>query len=365
MRIAVIEHSGAGDYADYISSVLDEAARQHDYQIKSWSNSVPAFQQQIATDAIIYIYIESTSALLLNWLYHVKIPSILKKIKAEIVLDLNGIASAKIKIPQLVAASASFFYNDVKQFTGIEKYALKNLQATQKNAGTVIGWLAQKAKEDNSFHTEKTLLLPFTAPEVFRTFEWHEKIMVKAQHAENKDFFVAVIEDNAIDDFVLLLQAFSKFKKWQQSNMQLLVFPKYESLGGDIYDKHSTYKFRDDVRLLKDIEEKDLAAIIASAHSFIHVSAHRPQMLTIAVAMQCSLPVISFRDEAVKEYAGDAVLFAAEKSARALGDAIIQLYKDENLYAQLKQHAQQQSLLLNRKACEESLWNLLQSPARI
>jgi hypothetical protein len=57
MRIAVIEHSGAGDYADYISSLLDEAAKQHDYQIKSWSNSVPAFQQQIAADAIIlYLY---------------------------------------------------------------------------------------------------------------------------------------------------------------------------------------------------------------------------------------------------------------------------------------------------------------------
>jgi glycosyltransferase involved in cell wall biosynthesis len=143
--------------------------------------------------------------------------------------------------------------------------------------------------------------------------------MVKAQHADNKEFFVAVIEDNAIDDFVLLLQAFSKFKKWQQSNMQLLVFPKYESLGEDIYEKHTTYKYRDDVRLLKDIEEKELAAIIASAHSFIHVSANRPQMLTIAVALQCSLPVISFQDEAVKEYAADAVLFAAEKNGGGVG----------------------------------------------
>jgi len=294
MRIAVIEHSGAGDYADYISSVLDEAARQHDYQIKSWSNSVPAFQQQIAADAIIYIYIESISALLLNWLYNVKIPSILKKIKAEIVLDLDGVASSKIKIPQLVAASASFFYDDPKQLNNIENYAHKKLHLTEKTATKIISWLDKKADENNSLNTENTFLLPFTAPEVFRTFEWHEKIMVKAQHADNKDFFVAVIEDNTIDDFVLLLQAFSKFKKWQQSNMQLLVFPKYESLGGDIYEKHTTYKYRDDVRLLKDIEEKELAAIIASAHSFIHVSAHRPQMLTIAVAMQCSLPVISF-----------------------------------------------------------------------
>lgn len=363
MRIAVIEHSGAGDYADYISSLVDEAATQHDYQIKSWSNSVPAFQQQIAEDAIIYIYVESTSPLLLNWLYSVKIPSILKKIKAEKVLDLNGIASSKIKIPQLVAASNAFFESEVKQLSNIEKYALKNLKHTQQKANSIISWVAQKPGGDTTFNPGKTTVLPYAAPEIFKTFEWHEKIMVKAQHADNKEFFIAVIEDNAVDDFVLLLQAFSKFKKWQQSNMQLLVFPKYENLGSEIYEKLTTYKYRDDVRLQKDVEEKELAAIIASASAFIHIPAKRPQLLIIAVVLQCSLPIISFKDDAVKEYAGEAALFCTERTASALGDAIIQLYKDENLQAQLKQKAQQQSLLLNRKECETRLWELLQNPA--
>jgi hypothetical protein len=95
---------------------------------------------------LFYIYIESTSALLLNWLYNVKIPSILKKMKAEMVLDLNGIASAKIKIPQLVAAGNAFFYSEPKQLNSIENYALKKNRHTEKAATEIIGSLDKKGK---------------------------------------------------------------------------------------------------------------------------------------------------------------------------------------------------------------------------
>ena len=107
--------------------LIDEMAKQNNYQIKTWSNSVPAFQQQVADDAVIYIYIESTSPVLLNWLYKVKIPSILKKTKAEIVIDLNGIASDKIKIPGQLVAGAPFLFNkDAKKLSSIERFAFKN-----------------------------------------------------------------------------------------------------------------------------------------------------------------------------------------------------------------------------------------------
>src|SRR5690242_19357201 len=102
MRIAAIEHAESGDYTEYIFSLIQEKARQHNYQVKAWSYSVPVSQQRITADSVIFISFESNSQFSLNWLYKVKIPSILKKVKADIVIDLNGIASGKIKIPQLI-----------------------------------------------------------------------------------------------------------------------------------------------------------------------------------------------------------------------------------------------------------------------
>jgi hypothetical protein len=363
MRIAVIEHVGSGDYAEYISSLLNETAQEHNYQIKSWSNSVPAFQQQISTDALIYIYIESTSPVLLNWLYSVKIPSILKKTRAQIVIDLNGIASTKIKLPQIICIGQSFFYKDGKLLNGIEKFASKQL-AESLGISKSICYSKQRLQELSKTNTSLHQAIPFSSPDIFRKFEWHEKMMTKAQQAGNNEFFVAVIEDDVADDFVLLLQAFTKFKKWQQSSMRLMVLPKYETLGDEIFQKHTTYKYREDVMLLNDADERLVADIVASAYAFIHVAPVAPHLLALATALKCSLPVISFEDADAKEYAGDAVLFAAEKTAAALGDIIIKLYKDENLQTQLKEKAQEQSVLLGRKECADNLWQLLEQAGR-
>jgi glycosyltransferase involved in cell wall biosynthesis len=362
MRIAVIEHAEAGDYAEYISSLINEKAAEHNYQIKTWSNSVPAFQQQVAADAVIYIYIESTSPLLLSWLYNVKIPSILKKTKAEIVIDLNGVASAKIKIPQYIIAADFIFNHEKQQLTSLEKFAVKHLNESVKNAGNIFAYTKRNLNagglKQDALHS-----ILFSAPAIFKTYEWHDKLMIKAQHADNKEYFIAVIEDDAVNDFVLLLQAFSKFKKWQQSNMQLLILPKYEVLGAAITEKHKTYKYREDVRLIENIEEKTIAAIFASTYALVHVTENKPHLLILSIAMQCSLPVISFIDNDVSEYAAGAVLFCTEKNADALGNTIIQLYKDENLHTQLKQKAQQQAVILNREVFANKLWQLLETAA--
>lgn len=102
MRIAVVQHVGAGYYSEYLSSLIDEAAADAGYQIKTWSNSIPVFNQHIAEDAVVYIYIENAGVFTLKWWYAVKLPSILKKIKAQAVVDLNGITSSA-KLPYFIA----------------------------------------------------------------------------------------------------------------------------------------------------------------------------------------------------------------------------------------------------------------------
>jgi len=358
MRIAVIEHSGSGDYAEYIYSLIDEKAKQGNYLLKTWSNSVPAFQQQIEDDSIIYINIESNSSFILNWLYDVKIPSILKKTRAEIVIDLNGVASNKIKIPQLIIADQFLFKKDKDNLTGIEKFALKNLHQSIKLAKNVLTYSSNKFTDTDSFKENVLQYIPFAAPDIFKVFEWHDKLMVKANHADNKEYFLAVFDENDVDNFVLLLQAFTKFKKWQQSNMQLLILPKYETFGTDILQKHKTYKYRDDVRLLEEIGERQMAAIFASASAFIHVDAVMPNLLMIATALKCGLPIISFVSDNIKEYAGNAGFYYTENNFDSIGNAIIQLYKDENLQLQLREEAQKRSEILNRSECINKLWQL-------
>jgi glycosyltransferase involved in cell wall biosynthesis len=187
--------------------------------------------------------------------------------------------------------------------------------------------------------------------------------MIKAQQADNKEYFIAVLEDEAEENFVTVLKAFTRFKNWQQSSMQFLILPKYEAFSNNIRQKLQKYVHRQDVRLLEDLEENQIASVLASAYAMVLMWTSQPDLVVLTAALQCCLPVISPRDNDVKEYAGNAALYLNDTSVETLGNALIRLYKDEALHAQLKEACKESSSLLSRNEYEPRLWKLLQTAA--
>jgi len=57
----------------------------------------------------------------------------------------------------------------------------------------------------------------------FRPLGWEEKESVKAGYADGREYFLFVGGIHPRKNLLNLLKAFSLFKKWQKSNMKLLV----------------------------------------------------------------------------------------------------------------------------------------------
>ena len=364
MRIAVIQHVRAGYYSDYLSILLDEIGAKNNYQVKTWSNSIPAFKQQISDNSIVYILAESAGAFALKWWYTRKLKSILNKLKPAVVIDLNGLSN-KAKPSQVAVLDQVLLNKNTEALNVINNLALKKLKQTInhiKLAVTYSKYSAEKLSIQFSAG-KKTRVIHFTAPDNFRKFEWHEKIMIKAMHADNNEYFISVLNDDAFDDFTLLLRGFSAFKKWQQSNMKLILLPKHEVFDERIHEKLKKYKHRDDVNLVESLDEIALVSIFASAHSLIHFSSGFTDLMILSIALKCAVPVISFKDDEVEEYLKAAAYYTTERSAEALSNALINLYKNEDLQLQLREAAEKQALLFNRENIRTELWQLLETAA--
>ncbi len=361
MRIAVVQHIHTGYYSEYLSSLIDEAAAAANYQIKTWSNSIPVSNQFISEDSVVYIIIESTGIVALKWWYAAKLPSVLKKIKANVVIDLNGLSSSA-KIPQLIAIDQTIPAQKKQAVNTISKLADKNLEHSIQSAQNIIVYSENKSAALVKNDIKNRLqVIRFSAPENFRKFEWHEKIMIKAMQADNNDYFLSVLKDDDENNFTLLLRAFTKFKKWQQSNMKLLLLPKYEAFDKIIHEKLKTYKYREDVKLLENLDETQLVQVVASAHSFIHISSAFADLMVLSIALKCALPIITDKNADIEEYLNSCAFYINKKLEEFLGEALITLYKDENLHAQLKEAAEKQCLFLNREESKSKLWQLLQT----
>ena len=82
--------------------------------------------------------------------------------------------------------------------------------------------------------------------------------------------------------------------------------------------------------------------MVASAHSFIHISSAFADLMVLSIALKCALPIITDNNADVQEYLNSAAYYMNKKSEEFLGDALINLYKDENLHEQLKAEAEKQ-----------------------
>jgi glycosyltransferase involved in cell wall biosynthesis len=91
--------------------------------------------------------------------------------------------------------------------------------------------------------------------------------------------------------------------------------------------------------------------------------AAHPDLVVLTAALQCSLPVISLNNPDVLEYAGDAAVYVDDETVDALSAAMIQLYKDEDLHARLKEAGKNRGALLNRNEYEMRFWRILETAA--
>lgn len=361
MRIAVLHHHEdlSNDFAAYLSALLDDTADEYGYAVKDYEQLLRFREPLSAVDSLLHIVIPASKRFPLKYWYNAKLPRIIKKYGIEKVLCTYGIPVGS-NVRQLLVFPDKDLFDHTHHKLVWQQFFAKRLPKVTGKAATIISYSTaaeETLKTVTGIGEEKIFLMPYTVNELFKPMEWHDKLYIKSRFAENKEYFVAVLPDNDEKMFTGLLKAFSKFKKWQQSNMQLLLLPKEEGFSSAIGNKLDTYKFRNDVKLINDAEPKETADIIAASYAMLHFSQKDPDLWPVAAALQSAIPVIGFNNSSIREYCEAAGIFA--DNGDAFGEQLILLYKDESLRGRMSDTALEQAKKYNRKERAAAFWQLL------
>jgi len=370
MRIAVIHHTGVldNDYGFYISDLLSEYAEWLGYDVQLLNDFLSLNKSSLPENAVIGIDIKAKSGFGLRWWYNTKLPSILKKIKADVVINLNGICSTSVTLPQILAIPDITFLEDAtKAKAAWQKLVIKNIKAYCSTASSVFTYSTHAAGVIEKITTGRKgsiHVVPYTAGKQYVEWGWHDKTLTKAEFADNKEFFICRQDDKNEESWFTILRAFSKFKKWQQSSMKLFLIPKHGIVPLNVADRLTSYKYRDDVRLLDDVSEKDESSLTGSAYALIHLPGNDADLLPIAEALQCGLPFITAPTGSLKEYAADTGLYIPGTGHEELGDAIIDVYKNEDKRTQVIESIRTKAIEFNRDAVARSLWEITENAVK-
>ncbi|MEX6690736.1 glycosyltransferase [Danxiaibacter flavus] len=365
MRIAVIKQTGESEdvsYQNYVADIIVSIQQKHGYKLLNYSSLNK--KEALPENAIVMFECDQQSQITLQWWYEISLPSIVKKTGIDLLIHLNGCLSLSVKQPQIlfIPAIDLLLQPAEKKALPQQIYSKKKLRDFVEKAVSVIVYsefarniVMEHAAPDTRVH----VLIP-SASAAFKPVEWEEKEQVKHKLTEENEYFIAMKKMNNEEELILLLKAFSVFKKWQQSSMKLLL-QSGELLETDTWkEKLASYKYRKDVKVL-NAYDGELSTNLACSYAGIHLSSHDGHVQPLVEAMQCEIPVITNPLNSFKEIAGESALYQENDDAEVLGHNLVRMYKNEQMRNMLIYNARLMITHYNYNSAVNDMTNIIEA----
>ena len=267
--------------------------------------------------------------------YNIAAPAALSKYKPDVWVNPYGFCSTSSSIPQILMVHDLAYIHYPKSIAWHQYLYYKWFTPSFIKKAASILTVSNFSKQDLIKHFPKaankiSTLYP-AARKGFQPISWEEKSQDKDSYSDGREYFLFVGGVHPRKNLLNLLKAFSLFKKWQKSNMKLLVAGRMAWQYQDLLEKIKTYKYREDLVLLGALEETQLTRISASAYALVYPSFFEGFGMPIVEAMQSGVPVIASNTSSMPEVGADAALYADPNDPDAIAQQMLLLYKDEKL----------------------------------
>lgn len=293
--------------------------------------------------------------------YDLSLPSMAKKIKADVVFSPDGFCSLRTKIPQVLAIHDLAFRHFPDGIGPVyRRFYTHYTPAFIRKAKHIIT-VSEFSKEDIIMHYPhakgKISVIYNAADPSFTPLNWEEKEKVKKQHTNGFDFFLYAGAIHPRKNLINLLKGFSWFKNRHKSNIKLV-------LAGRAWDEPSfseqllRYKFKEEVIHLGYIPDPMMHKLMASAYALVYPSYWEGFGLPALEAMQSGTPVICSNTSSLPEITQGAAIYCDPHDPEAFGKAMGLLYKDEEHRAQLIRAGLERARMFTWENSAKAAWEV-------
>ncbi len=277
--------------------------------------------------------------LLWTWWYDWRIPSVLKRFRADLFVSPDGIASLRTSVPQCLVVHDLAFLGERDWFQGtIRRFYVRQMPKFLRKVNQVatVSETSRRALvERYGLSSEKVDVVYSAAKPVFRPIGEEEKMTIKTKFTEGKEYFLFIGAIHPRKNLITLLKAFSLFKKRQQSSFKLVLAGRVAWRSGKFEQLLSTYKYRSDVVLTDYVPLDSLVQLTGAAYALVYPSLYEGFGVPVLEAMQSDVPVITSAATSMQEIAGEAALYADPTDPAALAEQLNRIYIDEGLRRRL------------------------------
>jgi len=324
---------------DFIVETFFLLAKQHPVHRFIIIGDQKSAEQYSNIETIIVKPLSKNAVLRKIW-WDIKLPAILKKVKADLFLSFHDACSLTAVIPQLM------IIQDLERARKAHIKKAKLLVVSSRS-------MKKKLIEKFEIEEEKITAIYPSANKMYKIINEQEKEAVKNKYSEDKEFFLFSGIIPGEKNFIDLLKSFSHFKKRQQSSFKLLIIDSSNSFFGKSLEG---YKYRSDVKVIDIKDKHEEALITASAYAVVLPFNTNEDMVAGINATRSGVPVIAVKNSIINEAFGDAALYSETEATKDVGEKMMQVYTDENYRTRLIEKGKQVAGKYTSEKGAELLW---------
>ena len=229
---------------------------------------------------------------------------------------------------------------------------------------TVSDFSAKDIAAQYSIDPSKIHVIYNAAGAEFKPITENEKIQVRKEFTDGKEFFVYVGSLYKRKNLLTQLRAFDLFKASSGSDIKFLIAgnPDKDAEALIEHIEHSNYK--DDIILYGRLSESKLPAVLSAATALIYVSSFEGFGMPILEAMSCGTPALTSNTSSMPEVAGEAALYADPFNIGEIAKCMHDISSNQELRDRLAQNAMKQVMKFNWDKSADQLWEVLSSVAK-
>jgi glycosyltransferase involved in cell wall biosynthesis len=369
MRIAVntifLQKNHLEGYGHYAKEILSRMVQQHPEHEFIFLFDRPYSEAFITAPNIIPVIVSPPAkhALSFYYWYNIKAPLALRKYRPDVWLQPFGFCSLSTKLPQVLIVHDLAFKHYPKFVAWHHRWFYQLFTKRFLNKAKAVVTVSEFSKADITqqyqIPAEKISVVSGAARNGFQPIDWQDKEQVKAGYADGREYFLFTGGIHPRKNLMNLLKAFSLFKKWQHSNMKLLIAGRLAWQYDDVLTKLKSYKYRDDVVLLDYLPDDQLMKITAASYAVVYPSFFEGFGLPIVEAMQSGVPVICSNISSMPEVGADAALYADPTHPDDIAKHMLNLYRDETMRNELAEKGKERAASFNWDRSAEHLWQII------
>ncbi len=296
--------------------------------------------------------------------FEYSVASILNRIKPDLFLSPDGYLSLKSDCKQLAVIHDINYEHYPNDVPFLERKYYKHFFPKFAQKATRIATVSEFSKNDiietYTIDPSKIDIVYNGCNELYTPINDLTKQQTKQKFSQNCDYFLFVGALHPRKNISRLFQAFDKFKDDQSSTIKMVVVGVKYYWTSEIKHTYLNMKHKDDVIFTGRLSTEDLKNVLGSAFAMTYVPYFEGFGIPILEAMNCDTPVITSNITSMPEVAQDAALLVDPFSVESIANAMLYIYKDEDMRNKLIEKGRKRKLDFSWDKTANALWESIE-----